>query len=403
MHMTSEAWQRAVEVKLDRVLNDLDFIKNRTAVYLGRNEVLTYLVDETPIFVNSDDCGCPLNFINGGMYEEDYFKVFLSFRSPRLPMLDVGANLGVFSLRMASHMRNGAIHAFEPIPRIRNLFARSSFLNGFADRIHIHPFAVSDQTGTAMLQVPSEHAGGASLDASPAAAGAIAVETRKLDDLFPQPFTCGLVKLDVEGHELHALRGMRALLSRSENCAVMFEKLAANSGIEGAVSEFFSELGWKIYEIDGRTLRQVSVDRFAASGGYFIAAAEQHVMGEGLNRDCFRIFPTDLNVIEGVIENDVLVSTVSGRRGAVLFHGPYWGISRGYYRLSIDGEVSGRATLDICEKFGFKVTELVVESGKLSVEFPVYRDLAKFEIVMRPKDDSYLAVKVNSIKLTRLG
>ena len=108
-------WQQEIERKIDRLLNDVDFIKNRVSTYLGRNEALTYLVDETPIFVNTDDFGCPLNFLNGGRYEEEYFMVLLSFRKPGVTFLDIGANLGVYTLRMGSYLRHGTIIAFEPI------------------------------------------------------------------------------------------------------------------------------------------------------------------------------------------------------------------------------------------------------------------------------------------------
>lgn len=396
-------WKGDVSKKLDRILNDLDFIKNRTSVYLGRNEVLTYLPDETPIFVNSDDFGCPLNFINGGLYEEDYFSVFLSFRDPEQPMLDIGANLGVYSLRMAAYMRSASIHAFEPIPRIRNLFSRSSFLNGFGERIQIHPFAVSDKAGKANLQVPTEHAGGASLEAMSDETSGISVDVKMLDDFFSEDFSCGLVKLDVEGHELHALKGMRSILGRSKRCAVMFEKLAPNSGIEGDVYDFFTDLDWMVYGIQGRTLEALELDAFAAKGGYFVAAPAEYVMRDGLNRNFFKVFPSDLNVLEGNVEGGKLKADISNKAGCVVFHGPYWYMPRGYYRLTFDGEINAPVTLDICEKFGFKVSELRIEPGKLSVDFPIYRDLSKFEVVMRPVDDARLSVSMNLITVTRLG
>lgn len=398
-----DVWQREVDRKLDRILNDVDFIKNRTTTYLGRNEALTYLADETPIFVNTDDFGCPLNFINGGLYEEDYFRVFLSFRNPRLPMLDVGANLGVYSIRMAPYMRGMAIHAFEPIPRIRNLFSRSVFLNGHSGCVQIHPFAVSDVAGIATLAIPTEHAGGASLETLSDIGNGISVDMKRLDDFFPTDFSCGLVKLDVEGHELHALRGMQRILTRSNNAAVMFEKLSSNSGIEHDVHEFFLSLGWGIYGIEGRRLEGLDLAGFISRGGYFLAAPAAHVMRDGLDRDFFRIFPTDINVLEGNIEESSLRVDVTGMAGKVIFHGPYWWLPRGYYRLSIDGDLNQPVVIELCEKFGYKVFELRMEPGTRHLDFPVYRDLNKFELVMRPSNNSQFKMVMNHITITRLG
>ena len=395
-------WQQSVDQKLDRILNDLDFVKNRTATYLGRNEAITYLADETPIFVNTDDSGCPLNFINGGLYEEDYFRVFLSFRDTGLPMLDVGANLGVYSLKMAPHMRGHEIHAFEPIPRIRNLLSRSAFLNGFSDRICIHPFAVSDRSGVASLAIPTEHAGGASLETADQN-NCIAVDVKCLDDFFSADFSCGLVKLDVEGHELHALRGMRRILGRSPNSIVMFEKLSPNSGIERDIYDFFTGLGWRLYGIEGRVLVEIGLDGFSVGGGYFIAAPAGRIGRDELNRDFFTVFPSDLNILEGEKDGESLCVDITEGQSRVVFHGPYWWLPRGYYRLSLDGNIDKAATLDVCEKFGYKVFELRLEPDRLSIDFPVYRDLAKFELVMRPLTNSRFRAVIRKITLTHLG
>lgn len=396
-------WLRTIDVKLDRILNEIEFVKNRTAIYLGRNEALTYLADETPIFVNTDDFGCPLNFINGGLYEEDYYRVFLSFRKPNLPMLDVGANLGVYSIRMASHMRKEKIYSFEPIPKIQNLFSRSVYLNGFSDRISIHPYAVSDRDGSATLNVPEEHTGGASLEVTGGRENAISVEVRCLDQLLPEDFVCGLVKLDVEGHELHSLRGMRNILARSKDAMVMFEKLVANSGIEADLLEYFQQLGWSIYLIDGRRLLKTDLSDFAATGGYFVASLPSVVNEEGLNRDFFYIYPSDLNVIEGFINSGMLHVDKVMSAGSLVFYGPYWWLPRGYYRMTINGKIDSAFTLDICERFGYKMSTLELGPSRLTTEFPVYRDLNKFELVMRPARNGNFVANINSIKLERIG
>ena len=395
-------FNQIIDRKLDRILNDLDFIKHRTSTYLGRNEALTFLADETPIFVNTDDFGCPLNFINGGMYEEDYFRVFQSFRRPNLPMLDIGANLGVYSIRMAS-MRVSSIHAFEPIPRIRNLFARSIFLNGFSDRVTIHGCAVSDTSGKARLSIPSEHAGGATLETSSADSGSVEVDVKRIDDLFPSDFQCGLIKLDVEGHELHALRGMRSILARSPEAVLMFEKLAVNSGIERELLSYFEGLSWNLFHIVGRTLQQCDLTAFERAGGYFIATRKEVVDRDGCDRDFFQIYASDLNILEGsLIDGAWRIDSTAGS-GNVLLHGPYWWLPRGYYRLTLDGSFDTHARLEICERFGYKVTEIDLQAGALQTEFAIYRDLTKFEIVLRSSEEGGIAASLKKITLRRLG
>ena len=389
-------WQEEMNKRLDRLISDVEFIKNRTSVYLGRNEALTYLVDETPILVNTDDSGCPMHFLVGGRDEENFFSVLLSFRKPRMAFLDVGANLGVYSLRLAPYFRSGSINAFEPIARIRDLFTRSVLLNAYGPVVSIHPYAVSDRDGEAILSIPRDHAGGATLGGPGRQTRDETVSLRKLDDLFPADIVCDMVKLDVEGHELHALRGMKRIMARSPNCIVMFEKLGSNSGIEADVFEYARSLGWALYFIDVFSLIAVDLDEFARRGGYFVAGRPDVIEDGGTQRDFFDLYPADLKIMVGALRDGVLHLTCTEAKGAVLFHGPYWFMPRGFYRLTFDGEISGGFKLEVCERFGYRVAEVELRDGQMSMEFPVYRDLCQAEFVLRA------SVSVSHLKMRRI-
>lgn len=404
MNDASDRWQQNVERKIDRLLSDIDFIKNRVTTYLGSNEALTYLIDETPIFVNTDDLGCPINFIDGGTYEEDYFRVLHSFRKPNLPMLDIGANLGVYSLRFASYTRGDQIYAFEPIPKIRNLLSRSIFLNGFSDRISLLPYAVADVNGEAVLSIPSGHAGGASLESSSNINNVgISVKVKRLDDFFPENFICGLIKLDIEGQEINALRGMRNILTRSSYAVVMFEKLAANGNFDSQIYDYFEQIGWRIYRISGRTLEDTNLDTFCLSSGYFIASLKSVIEEEGLNRNFFHVYPIDLNVIEGSVIANKLVINKYLSSGSLIVHGPYTFLPKGFYRMTINGTADSSFSIDVTEQFGSKVTRLEFDPNKLVVEFPVNLNLCKFELVIRSLANGIFSASISSIKLEKIG
>src|ERR1700737_2990965 len=97
----------ALDAKLDRVRldldllrNDSDFVRTHLSSYLGDGVALTYLVDATPIYINSDDCGGPSNLLNGGRYEEQNLEVLLSFVKPDTVFVDIGANIGFFTLQV---------------------------------------------------------------------------------------------------------------------------------------------------------------------------------------------------------------------------------------------------------------------------------------------------------------
>lgn len=384
----------------ERLQNDVEFIKNHMSSYLGQGTGLTHLIDETPIYINTNDFGCPANFINGGRYEEEYFAVLASFRKPDSVFLDIGSNLGVFSLRMAPLLRRGKIHAFEPNDAIRALFARSIHLNGIKQQIDLYGFGVSDSDQRLSLSVPEGHAGGGSLSALDGDAAGMAIEVRRLDGLLPD-LSFDLAKIDVEGHELQALRGMTAMLRRSANAVLLFEKLNANSGIESQLMDLFSALGMSVYRIDGVTLTPVDLAQFSASEAYFLAARPA-VIGDELTRNFITLYPDDLYAVGAAIQGGRLKVDATPELGTLLFHGPYWYLPRGSYQISVDGEIEGEFSLAMAEKFGYPVEAFVVSAQNRCFNVVVERDLTHFEVVGRALSGR-LVIGLNSVRFTRIG
>jgi hypothetical protein len=68
--------------------------------------------------------------------------------------VDVGANIGIYSIFMAKNAYKGRVIAFEPVPFNRNILAVNAGLNGFTN-IQIHDCVLSD----AVPIYPSRHAG----------------------------------------------------------------------------------------------------------------------------------------------------------------------------------------------------------------------------------------------------
>lgn len=388
-----------IKKRLDRLQSDVDFIKNHMSSYLGNGTGLTHLIDETPIYINTDDFGCPANFINGGRYEEEYYAVLASFRKPDSIFLDIGANLGVFSLRLAPLIRKGKALAFEPNNTIRELFKRSVHLNGWKDLITVFEYGVSDQDQRLVLAVPEGHAGGASLQ--PAGSKGVEIEVRRLDELLFNMGHFDIAKIDVEGHELEALRGMTRLLRQSPGAVVLFEKLVAHSGIEADIVQLFATAEMAVYRVDGLTLTKVNLAQFADSEAYFLAARPSTI-GNDFERNFLRIYPDDLHVIEGSVLQDRLVIESSVPEGALLFHGPYWFLPRGAYTMHVDADIEGEVSIAATEKFGYPVQEFVVSGPSRSFDFIVDRDLTHFEIVGRSAGE-YARIRLDNICLTRRG
>ena len=101
--------------RLNHIVHDVDFIRNRQAAYLGQHLSLTYLDDRTAIVVDTTDPGVAAGVLKGGAYEPNNVEIIHSFVRPDTVFLDVGANIGIFSLKVAARLNErGRVYAFEP-------------------------------------------------------------------------------------------------------------------------------------------------------------------------------------------------------------------------------------------------------------------------------------------------
>jgi len=379
-----------IMAKLDRVLNDLDFIKNRISSYLGDGVALTYLADETPVYVNANDDGCSSNFIDGGKYEEENSWVLNSFVKPDSIFLDIGANLGVFSLKVAHRLKGGQVIAFEPHPAVFTLLKRSIFMNGYTNVIQAQNLALSDNSKTELFRVPKGHAGGGGFSiGSDANVDEFECEAKRLDDIVPDNFACDLVKIDVEGHELSVLTGMQGVLGRSApHIKILFEKLGSNVGTERSLYEIIHRFGLDIFSVEyPHKLVPVTLENFIVKSGYFLAARRDLVEGR-LNRGFFTIFPAQMNILGPITRGPQNHVHIKGEvlPNAILLHGPYWSLPRGAYRIQFVGRVASRLSITVSERFGYPVTVFSYSPSAKYVDFTIERDLCKFELVIRSVD-----------------
>lgn len=130
--------------------------------------------------------------------------------------LDVGANVGYFSLLLAHTSPDARVIALEPNPPIASLLEESIARNQLGSRISLHRVAAADTAGRLEFGVDAANTGHSRL-ANDHHAGSISVETVVLDDWLPSHLNgrpLSLVKIDVEGAEHRVLRGMHQLIAQ---------------------------------------------------------------------------------------------------------------------------------------------------------------------------------------------
>jgi FkbM family methyltransferase len=151
-------------------------------------------------------------------------------------VLDIGANIGHYTVELARLVGpTGRVISMEPVIRpfaqLSRLVARAGLHN-----VTLINAAASDTGAIAAMEVPSTGDGLALFyRARLTGAGGRNVMTLRVDDL-PLGDSVSLVKIDVEGHELPVLNGMRELIDRCrpvlivENSSAKIQELLATMG-----------------------------------------------------------------------------------------------------------------------------------------------------------------------------
>ena len=152
---------------------------------------------------------------------------YAAFRAAAAPggiALDVGANVGAYALLFGAWVRpGGRVYAFEPSPAAYEGLRRHVELNGLMDVVRPVRAAVADAEGTAALAGADQQ--GTSRLAHPEEGGTM-VETTTIDGFCAREgIMPTLIKIDVEGWELEALRGARETIARGGDRLALFVEM----------------------------------------------------------------------------------------------------------------------------------------------------------------------------------
>lgn len=140
---------------------------------------------------------------------------------PSAVVYDVGANVGIYALALATDAPSRRIVAFEPAPRTADRLRTNVGLNGLEDRIDVRGCGIGDERGDRPFYVSTypelsafDRASAARWEAS--VADVRPVPVRRLDDLASELPAPDAIKIDVEGAAPAVVRGARKTLERHE-------------------------------------------------------------------------------------------------------------------------------------------------------------------------------------------
>lgn len=198
------------------------YISSRTrSQYLGQGSILCQILGDKKLFVLGDDLGFSPHMIFEGYWEFWLSKHFARVIMPGDTVIDIGANLGYYTILAADLVgEGGKVVAIEPNPEVFRRLAASVAVNGYTSRVDARNIALSDRatTGKADFFVPR----GEPKNGSFLAAGADKARLSTLGEVFAVELGAlradrfervDFIKIDVEGAELGVLRHLAPIMA----------------------------------------------------------------------------------------------------------------------------------------------------------------------------------------------
>jgi FkbM family methyltransferase len=201
----------------------------------------------------------------GDLHEPGVIRFLQQRLQPGDRVIDAGAHIGYVTLEMARAVGGGGkVFAFEPDPSNFALLQRNVAANRYANVVTVQA-AVWRSDGRQRLFLRDDHHGDHRMYDPGDGRSSVEVDTISLDSYFAgdsRPLR--LIKLDIQGSELHALRGMTGLLRRNPDVIVILELWPR--GLRGCgaephlVLDLMQELGLKPWQLNPRSGRLQPVD-----------------------------------------------------------------------------------------------------------------------------------------------
>lgn len=248
---------------------------SRLKTVLYPSDVVTISVRGHRLIVDPRDAGMGPSLIFDRGYEQFETALFESCIEPGMTVLDLGANIGYYTLVAARQCQSaGTVVSFEPDPLNREILERNVALNRYSN-VRVVSAAVSSESGHATIYRDSTYSSCSSLEPRNVliSAGAVSVETVSLDRFWRDELNRGridVMKVDIQGAEGLLVAGGRETLRA--NRPIMFMELwphgLRSMGTDPLnLLDELSGLGYRVERIheDGQTVAPADAEELVTA------------------------------------------------------------------------------------------------------------------------------------------
>ncbi|MCB4861996.1 MULTISPECIES: FkbM family methyltransferase [Sphingobium] len=223
--------------------------------YLGEGRSLCRVLGRYKMIVDTSDVGLSSHLLLDGYWEMWLTELLADLVKPGMKVVDVGANLGYFSLLMADLVGPaGQVHAFEPNTDLARRMIQSLAINGFDGIATVHEQALADVEADVLLVVPSAEPKNAHLlpAGHPVSADDTTVSrllrTRRLDS-YNELLDADIIKIDADTSEQAIWHGMAGILQSGRPLTIVLEFARVRYADPGAFIDRIASDGFRLAEI----------------------------------------------------------------------------------------------------------------------------------------------------------
>lgn len=226
--MRSEVGRRngesqALAVRADQTSIKLDALLTRQAIPLASAGLVLVRNRFGLLAIQEEDVAAIAYYLSGDLPEPGTVALVERYLEPGDCFLDVGANVGIYSLIAGRKVgAGGRVIAIEPMPSTMHALRTTLAVNGVVQIVDARECALGASAGTATLYAGTTSGHSTLLEGPERGPGQHQVTIERGDDLLKSTEPT-LIKIDVEGWELDVLEGLQGTIRRSPNLAMIVE------------------------------------------------------------------------------------------------------------------------------------------------------------------------------------
>jgi FkbM family methyltransferase len=256
--------------------------KNVSEIKITKDQIILTAENGVSMLCNPVDKRIvPIEILNFGDHEAVELGMIKNFLNWDDVCLDIGANIGWYSLNLSHHVPKGWVYAFEPLPKTFEYLKANIKLNNFGN-VGVYNFGLSDEAGHLNFYYYDTLSGASSSQElyPEKEKTLVRCPVQKLDNFASRIPRIDFIKCDVEGAELFVIKGSIKTLEKHNPILFieMLRKWSAKFDYHpNDIIKLLDGIGYDCYAVEGETLKKITeVDEQTTATNFFFFHRQTH-------------------------------------------------------------------------------------------------------------------------------